>query len=196
MMNTKMRVCIVAEGCYPYVIGGVSGWINSMIRSFPNIEFIVLAIVANRSLRGQFQYELPENLTEVYEVYLEDQDWIDKKRKSQYHLSKEEYNEMRNLVMNRKADWNVLFELFRKPFFSINDFLMGDDFFYIVSECYDRKYANSIFSDFLWTMRSIYLPLCFVIKQMCQKQIYIIAWQPAMPECSEVWLSISMAADF
>lgn len=128
MMNKKMRVCIVAEGCYPYVIGGVSGWINSMIRSFPNIEFIVLAVVANRSLRGQFQYELPENLTEVYEVYLEDQDWIDKKRKSQYYLSKEEYNEMRNLVMNRKADWNVLFELFRKPFFSINDFLMGDDF--------------------------------------------------------------------
>lgn len=164
MMNKKMRVCIVAEGCYPYVIGGVSGWINSMIRSFPNIEFIVLAIVANRSLRGKFQYELPENLTEVYEVYLEDQDWIDKKRKSQYHLSKEEYNEMRNLVMNRKADWNVLFELFRKPVFSINDFLMGDDFYYIVRECYDRKYANSIFSDFLWTMRSIYLPLCFVMK--------------------------------
>lgn len=164
MMNKKMRVCIVAEGCYPYVVGGVSGWINSMIRSFPNIEFIVLAIVANRSLRGQFQYELPENLTEIYEVYLEDQDWIDKKRKSRYHLSKEEYNEMRNLVLNRKADWNVLFELFRKPIFSINDFLMGDDFFYIVRECYDRKYANSIFSDFLWTMRSIYLPLCFVMK--------------------------------
>ena len=28
-----MKVCIVAEGCYPYVVGGVSGWINSMIIS-------------------------------------------------------------------------------------------------------------------------------------------------------------------
>ena len=45
MMNKKMRVCIVAEGCYPYVIGGVSGWINSMIRSFPNIEFIVKEVI-------------------------------------------------------------------------------------------------------------------------------------------------------
>ena len=26
-----MRICIVAEGCYPYVVGGVSSWINSMI---------------------------------------------------------------------------------------------------------------------------------------------------------------------
>ena len=28
-----MKVCIVAEGCYPYMVGGVSGWINSMIQS-------------------------------------------------------------------------------------------------------------------------------------------------------------------
>ena len=58
-----MKVCLVAEGCYPYVVGGVSGWINSLIKSFPNIEFILLAIVANRSQRGKFVYELPENLT-------------------------------------------------------------------------------------------------------------------------------------
>ena len=44
-----MKVCIVAEGCYPYVVGGVSGWINSMIQSFPNVEFILLTIVADRS---------------------------------------------------------------------------------------------------------------------------------------------------
>ena len=44
-----MKVCIVAEGCYPYVVGGVSSWINSMIKAFPDIEFVVLAIVANRS---------------------------------------------------------------------------------------------------------------------------------------------------
>ena len=67
-----MKVCIVAEGCYPYVVGGVSSWINSMIKAFPDIEFVVLAIVANRSYRGKFVYELPENVSEVYELYLED----------------------------------------------------------------------------------------------------------------------------
>ena len=159
-----MKVCIVAEGCYPYVVGGVSGWINSMIRSFPNIEFTVLAIVANRSLRGKFQYELPENLTQVYEVYLDDQEWTEKKKRKTYRLSKDEYKEMLNMVMNRATDWSLLFDLFHKPFLSVNDFLMGEDFFHVVKECYDRKYANSIFSDFLWTMRSIYLPLLLVLK--------------------------------
>lgn len=70
-----MKVCIVAEGCYPYVVGGVSSWIHSMIRSFPNLEFQILAIISNRSLSGKFAYELPENVTQVHEVYLEDFDW-------------------------------------------------------------------------------------------------------------------------
>ena len=53
-----MRICIVAEGCYPYMVGGVSSWVHSMIRQFPDYEFIILAIVANRSFRGKFKYEL------------------------------------------------------------------------------------------------------------------------------------------
>ena len=53
-----MRICIVAEGCYPYVVGGVSSWIHSMIKIFPEYQFVVLAIVANRSLRGKFVYDL------------------------------------------------------------------------------------------------------------------------------------------
>lgn len=65
-----MKVCIVAEGCYPYVVGGVSGWINSLIQSFPNIEFILLTIIANRSSRGKFVYELPKNVTQVYEEFI------------------------------------------------------------------------------------------------------------------------------
>ena len=78
-----MKVCIVAEGCYPYVVGGVSGWINSLIQSFPNIEFILLTIIANRSSRGKFVYELPKNVTQVYEVYLEDCEWNNGKTEKQ-----------------------------------------------------------------------------------------------------------------
>ena len=70
-----MKICLVAEGCYPYVIGGVSGWINNLITSFPEYEFIMLAIISDRSVSGKFKYTLPENLTEVHEVYLDDIDW-------------------------------------------------------------------------------------------------------------------------
>lgn len=163
-----MKVCIVAEGCYPYVVGGVSGWINSLIKSFPNIEFILLTIVADRSSRGKFVYELPENLTQVYEVYLDDCEWESggRKRKSfrKVRLSRKEYEELLNMVLNRKTDWSVLFELFHKKHLSVDDLLMGKDFFGIARECYDRSYSNINFSDFLWTLRSIYLPMFLTLR--------------------------------
>lgn len=160
-----MKVCIVAEGCYPYVVGGVSGWINSMIKSFPNVEFIVLAIVANRSLRGKFVYELPENITQVYELYLDDWDWEEKKtKKHRFRLSKKEYDEMLHMVLDQKIQWDVIFDLFQKKQFSIDELLMGPDFLHMVQECYRKRYPNIIFSDFLWTMRSIYLPLFLTLK--------------------------------
>lgn len=152
-----MKICIVAEGCYPYVVGGVSGWIHSMIQSFPEEEFLLLTIIANRSMRGKFAYELPENVTQVYELYLDDVEWEDHKRKAK--VSKKEYQELLKMMLNQQADWNVIFDFFQKKQVSLNAFLMGKDFLHMVQECYKEKYKNVVFSDFLWTMRSIYLPL-------------------------------------
>lgn len=161
-----MRICLVAEGCYPYVVGGVSSWIHSMIKAFPEHEFIVLAIVANRSYRGKFSYELPENLMEVHELYLEDYDWTsaetDRKRKSR--LTQEEYGALASLLMNQNVQWEVLFRLFETKHFSLNELLMGPDFFNAARECYQIYYPEAVFADFLWTMRSIYLPLFLTMK--------------------------------
>jgi len=161
-----MRICIVAEGCYPYVIGGVSSWIHSMIKAFPEHEFIVLAIVANRSSRGKFAYELPENLTEVYELYLDDFDWSTRKtdRKRKKMLDAGEYDALLSLLINHNVKWEELFRLFQQKEFSLNEFLMGPDFLQAVRECYQINYPEAVFSDFLWTMRSIYLPLFLTLK--------------------------------
>lgn len=160
-----MKICIVAEGCYPYVVGGVSSWIHSMIKSFPDHEFILMAIVANRSYRGKFAYELPDNLTEVYELYLEDSDWVKEGQgKRQKRLKKEEYEALKSLLLNQNVKWKPLFKLFATKRISMNELLMGPDFFRAVKECYQIRYPEVVFSDFLWTMRSIYLPLFLTMR--------------------------------
>ncbi len=160
-----MRICIVAEGCYPYVVGGVSSWIHNLIKLFPNIEFVVLAILANRDMSGKFVYELPKNVTELYELYLDDCEWKQKNKKMRKaSLGREDYNALRSLVLNQKTQWDKLFDLFHSTKLSIEDILMGEDFYNIVLDCYNMKYPQIVFSDFLWTMRSIYLPLFFTLK--------------------------------
>ena len=66
-----MRICIIAEGSYPYVTGGVSSWIQTLISCMPEHEFIIYAIGAHEKTRGNFKYKLPPNLIEVREVFLD-----------------------------------------------------------------------------------------------------------------------------
>lgn len=81
---------------------------------------------------------------------------------------------------------------FHDKIHSVNDFLMGKDFFHIVRECYEMKYANIIFSDFLWTMRSIYLPLMLVLKMDVPEADLYIVWQRVMPVYWAAWPNIFM----
>lgn len=160
-----MKICIIAEGCYPYVVGGVSSWIHSLIRAFPQVEFSVLAIISKRSQDRKFSYELPDNLTEVYEAYLEDFDWGHKRKSGKRtQLNKEEYRALRSILLDEDVDWDTIFAMFQKKHFSVDDLLMGADFLDIVKECYHKRYPLIAFSDFLWTMRSIYMPLFQILQ--------------------------------
>ncbi|EOS38136.1 DUF3492 domain-containing protein [Lachnospiraceae bacterium] len=163
-----MRVCIVVEGCYPYVTGGVSSWVHGLIQSFPKLEFVILSIISSRSMSGKFTYQLPENVTEVHELYLEDVDWNRKGRKK-LKLNKTEYQAFHSLVHNRNVEWEAVFRLFQEKPVSLDKLLMGEDFLKIVREYYDQNYSQLVFSDFLWTVRSVYLPLLFTLKMKLPK---------------------------
>lgn len=166
-----MRICIVAEGCYPYVVGGVSSWVNSMIKTFPDYQYTVLSIVANRSFRGKFVYDLPENVVEVHELYLEDYDFRGTKsnKMRRIKMTDTEFEAIKSLLINQKVDWDTLFRFFGEKDFSLNDLLMGPQFLQAVKDCYRIRYPEVIFSDFLWTMRSMYLPLFLALKMKLPK---------------------------
>ena len=124
---------MIVEGCYPYVVGGVSSWVHKFIQSFPKSEFVLLTIVSDRSISGKFLYQLPENVTEVHELYLQDVDW-NRKGWHRARLGREEYRALRSLVMNQKVKWEVLFNLFQNSGISLDWLLMGQDFMNIVRE--------------------------------------------------------------
>lgn len=64
-----MRICLILEGCYPYVNGGVSSWMHNYINEMTEHEFVLVTIGANAESRGNFKYELADNVVEVKEVF-------------------------------------------------------------------------------------------------------------------------------
>lgn len=54
-------ICIVVEGCYPFITGGVSSWLDWLIRAQPELTFALVAITADHHPR-KVKYELPQNV--------------------------------------------------------------------------------------------------------------------------------------
>lgn len=60
-MTPVADVCIVVEGCYPFVPGGVSSWLDWLIRSQSETTFAIVAITSDEGPR-EIKFELPENV--------------------------------------------------------------------------------------------------------------------------------------
>ena len=56
---SKPTICIIAEGSYPYITGGVSAWIQDIISGLTNYNFIIFAISAEEA---EPKYTFPPNV--------------------------------------------------------------------------------------------------------------------------------------
>jgi len=156
-----MKVCMIVEGAYPYVTGGVSSWIQQAILSMPEHEFIVVTLVTSRSEKREIKYKLPDNVIELHEFYLQEEDYGRRQRKRR--LNKGEYQAFKSLFFGTEVEWRPIFEYFKKDNISLDSLIMSEDFLKMAKEYYSAHFDRLIFSDFIWTMRSIYFPLFSVM---------------------------------
>jgi glycosyltransferase involved in cell wall biosynthesis len=68
--SVEADICLIAEGCYPFVAGGVSTWIDWLIRSHPELTFSVLAILPKAPDTAP-RYAAPPNLKALYQLHLD-----------------------------------------------------------------------------------------------------------------------------
>ena len=161
-----MKVCMIFEGSYPYIHGGVSSWAHNLIRDLPDVEFVLWCIGAKEEDRGNFCYELPDNVSDVHEVFLDTA--LKLKYSRRYRdgfFTAKQHEELSNLFVSKKVDWDVLFELFQKRHINPADLMVSDIFTDLLMRDCETYYPNVGFSDYFYTVRSIVMPILFLIGQ-------------------------------
>lgn len=160
-----MRVCIMAEGCYPYVTGGVSVWLQNLILSMPQHEFAVLAICADSSMRGRYGFKFPGNLTMLREVFM-DEIFVMQGTNKRYTLDQDEEKFLQEILCKGYLQPELLFNLIKSgKVENTLDFLLSRDFFDVVCRICQDIYPTAPFSDFYWNTRSMLLPLFFLLRE-------------------------------
>ncbi|MHB1219170.1 MAG: GT4 family glycosyltransferase PelF [Alphaproteobacteria bacterium] len=67
----KPDVCLVLEGTYPYVAGGVSSWTHDLILSYPKLRFHLVSLLPKQEER-KLRYQLPDNVTGLTHIYIQE----------------------------------------------------------------------------------------------------------------------------
>ena len=158
-----MKIWLILEGCYPYVFGGVSTWMHQYINNMKEHEFILWVIGANAKDRGKFVYELPQNVTAVHEVFLDDALHVRASGKMRHRFSKEETDSLRELMICGRPDWEVLFSLYQEKRLNPMSYLQSEEFLDILTKSCLTHYPYIAFADAFHTMRSMLLPVLYLL---------------------------------
>jgi len=63
-------ICLLLEGTYPYVSGGVSGWTHELIRMHKHLTFSLVALVSSEA-PTKLVYDLPSNVVNLQTLRLQ-----------------------------------------------------------------------------------------------------------------------------
>ena len=64
-------VCLIVEGCYPYIPGGVSAWIDWLMRTQTDTSFSIVALWP-KPMEQPARYALPPNVVAMRHLYLQE----------------------------------------------------------------------------------------------------------------------------
>ncbi|WP_421902750.1 GT4 family glycosyltransferase PelF [Maridesulfovibrio sp.] len=160
-LDKQYDVCLLLEGTYPFVAGGVSTWIHNLIKGMPELTFTAVCILASSKEKAEYRYEVPENFVDPKIVYLHDpiemsrsifkrisaKD-MEKLRRFHYRMDRNDISMMREMV-----------ELFRDGKFPISELMHGKRPWDLLVERYKPEGNEESFIDYFWTFRFTHLPI-------------------------------------
>ena len=158
-----MKICLILEGCYPYVHGGVSTWMHQYITIMKEHEFVLWVIGAKAEQKGKFVYDLPDNVTEIHEVFLDDALKIRENGVRYVRFSPEEECALGEVMDCKSPDWEILFRLYQERKINPMSYLKSEAFLRILETICEERYPYIAFADAFHTIRSMMLPVLYLL---------------------------------
>jgi len=158
-----VRICLVLEGCYPFINGGVSTWMHQYINEMPEHEFVLWVIGAKAEDRDKFVYTLPENVVEVEQVFLDDALRVKDTGIFHHRFTDEEKEALQRLVSSNKPNWDLLFEMYQVRKINPMSYLKSESFLETLTETCRKEFPFTAFSDTFHSVRSRLLPVLYLM---------------------------------
>ncbi|MBI3813014.1 MAG: GT4 family glycosyltransferase PelF [Nitrospinae bacterium] len=155
--SPSVDVCIILEGTYPYVTGGVSEWTHNLINAQKDISFHIAAVL-HRKMDLTMKYKLPENVKGITNIFIQDFQHGD----SSFKHIKEILHQLEEPLLNLQTNGGLP-EIHRiiniiKPYrqkLGIELLLNSLPAWEMLLRMYNKSYPETSFLDYFWTWRAL-----------------------------------------
>ena len=156
--DRPVDVCLILEGTYPYVAGGVSTWTHDLIRSQPDLSFFLVTLLPSHEKRKP-RYELPENVVGIEHTYVQE---MTKGERQIVHMDRffADLESPLERLQSRRGNLADLAEVF-ELIYPLREQLGGrvllnsEPSWEMMLRMYGRGHPDSSFLDYFWSWRAL-----------------------------------------
>ncbi|HET6282320.1 MAG TPA: GT4 family glycosyltransferase PelF [Polyangia bacterium] len=172
-------ICLLVEGTYPFVAGGVSSWVHDMLLGQPHLRFAILNIGSHPAAYGEPRYQLPDNVTGLHKLFCQEAALaLDAAARAemtaQIRLIRQQADArpkpsrtlaaFRRMHLENEVDAELLADLSSGDL-SIAEFLHGRASFELLTEIAEKVAPDAPFLDLFWHFRAIHVPLLRILSK-------------------------------
>ena len=169
-----MKVCIVSEGSYPVVRGGLSEWAHMLIKHLPDIEFDVFCITPTAERKWVPVYEKLPNVNKVTIRPLIRPGALNRNSYVSKQVAVQLVKLLKKSFNGEPMDLQDLVQLQRSEPIK-KGWLNSKSYFDFVTESYLNNYPEGPFSEYFWTLlglNSILLDSMQFIRELPKADVY------------------------
>ncbi len=153
-MTRIADVCLILEGTYPYVAGGVSTWTHELIGRQSHLNFHIVSILPKES-EVVLKYDLPPNVIGVTDLRLQRLP-----SGGAHNVSVRDFKEaLTNLTVKTASldDLRQVQSLLNSRAFKLTeaDLMDSEAAFALLTEMYEESFEDNSFLDYFWSWRAI-----------------------------------------
>ncbi|ARG97994.1 GT4 family glycosyltransferase PelF [Legionella micdadei] len=163
-------ICLILEGTYPFVGGGVTHWVSELIRVLPEYRFAIIFLGTREEDYSGFHSPLFDNVVHLQAHYLFDIHESPKFTTQDIPQEiKEKIEEMHKkfetFITDNSDTMPELFELLKnKDYINRGLFLRSKGAWELLVKRYHEKYSEQSFFDYFWGIRNLHHPFWTLAK--------------------------------
>ncbi len=169
---------MILEGCYPFVTGGVSSWVQMLMTNLPELSFSIL-VISPDDKEKEARYKYPPNVKEVVEVAIEQKSFLN--RSASGRVSKADWEEIEGfheemsggLFSGISSIFDLVVGKAGRPKLDTRSMLTDRRAFDIIRHLNDRFGRLSPLLDYFHTWRATHFPLMHLLRaRIPQARLY------------------------